>query len=162
MRVLVAIPALNEAGSISEVIAGIAQAMRSWEDVTVTVFDDGSTDAIPSQALAAGAEVRSHETPLGVAQVFRNAVELALEHRVDTLVMIDGDGQFDPGDIPSLLAPIMDGTADFVAADRFSGLAHRPPDMPVAKYIGNRMMNGPLDNRLSGGRCIIGISRLFT
>lgn len=140
MHLLVIIPALNEAGAIKRVITAIP-AMTGWDRVSTMVIDDGSTDDTGARACAAGAEVLRHESPRGIAQGFREAVQIALERGVDALVMIDGDGQFDPGDIPRLLAPIVAGEYDFVAADRFSGTEGRPPDMPAAKYIGNRMMN---------------------
>jgi glycosyltransferase involved in cell wall biosynthesis len=141
MHLLIAIPALNEEQSISGVIEAIRAQVTDWEKYSIVVIDDGSIDTTAQLAIDAGAEVVNHKTPLGVAQVFRVAVRLALEREADTLVMIDGDGQFDPSDIPRLLTPIVADEADFVAADRFSGVEGRPPDMPAAKYIGNRMMN---------------------
>lgn len=141
MQLLVAVPALNEEEAVGNVIRHIPQQINGCERISVVVFDDGSSDRTQDQARAAGAEVVRNETSLGVAQVFREAVQLALERGMDSLVMIDGDGQFDPADIPRLLAPILSGTHDFVAADRFSASTGRPRDMSVAKYLGNRLMN---------------------
>lgn len=140
MHVLVAIPALNEYSTVAEVVHGAFRSAEC-ETVSVVVIDDGSTDGTGTKATDAGAEVVRHEAPRGIAQVFREAVQLALNRGVDALVMIDGDGQFDPVDIPRLLGPITCGESDFVAADRFRGTDARPPDMPAAKYVGNRMMN---------------------
>lgn len=140
MHLLIAIPALNEAETIEWVVSGIPS-ITGCDSVSIVVIDDGSLDATPTRARKAGARVVSHESPLGVAQVFRKAVQIALESRVDGLVMIDGDGQFDPADIPRLLGPILSGESDFVAADRFQVSNGRPDDMPLAKYVGNRMMN---------------------
>jgi hypothetical protein len=70
-------------------------------------------------------------------------VEIALARHADVMVNIDGDLQFDPKDIPSLVAPIVKDKADFVAADRFSdpisGKLRRPKNMPLGKYLGNRL-----------------------
>lgn len=149
MHLLVTIPALDEAHSIEDVVRTVPNPIAGFARVHVVVFDDGSTDETCTRAKAAGAEVIRHETPRGVAQTFRESVELALERDADVLVTIDGDGQFDPGDIPAMVEPIVQGTADFVAADRFSGVTGRPPDMPVAKYVGNRLMNA-LIRRITG------------
>lgn len=141
MELLIAVPALNEEDAIADVVRGIPAQIACVDTISIVVFDDGSTDATADVAESVGAEVRRHELRRGVAQTFREAVQLALERRVDALVMIDGDGQFAPADIPRLLTPISRGDADFVAADRFSGVRQRPPDMPPTKYLGNRMMN---------------------
>lgn len=141
MHLLVVIPALNEEHAIAQVVQGVPDQIDGWSHISIVVFDDGSNDGTASEAITAGAEVRRHERPRGVAQVFRNSVQLALERGSDALVMIDGDGQFDPNDIPRLLIPIVAGQSDFVAADRFSGSNSRPHDMPTGKYVGNRMMN---------------------
>ncbi len=151
MQLLVAIPALNEEEAIGNVIRRIPRRISGCEQISVVVFDDGSADGTQDQARAAGAEVIRNQTSLGLAQVFREAVQLALERGMDSLVMIDGDGQFDPADIPRLLGPILSGTHEFVAADRFSASNGRPRDMSVAKYLGNRLMNR-LIRSLTGAR----------
>jgi hypothetical protein len=53
------------------------------------------------------------------------------------MVNIDADGQFDPNDIPKLLAPILAGDADMVSADRFG--EHKAKNMPASKYYLNRI-----------------------
>lgn len=61
----------------------------------------------------------------------------------DVLVNIDGDLQFNPADIPKLIKPIVENKADFVAANRFvdpeTGKTRRPDNMPVGKYVGNKL-----------------------
>jgi len=52
---------------------------------------------------------------------------------------MDGDGQFSPGDIPRLIAPILEGRAEFVTCTRFRDPALLPT-MPWIKRVGNRMM----------------------
>lgn len=141
MHLLIAIPALNEEASIAHVVQGVPTSIEGFRQISIVVLDDGSTDSTASTAAAAGAEVRRHGKSRGVAHAFRESVQLALERRMDALVMIDGDGQFNPADISTITRPISAGEAEFVAADRFSGITGRPPDMPAAKYVGNRLMN---------------------
>jgi glycosyltransferase involved in cell wall biosynthesis len=56
------------------------------------------------------------------------------------MINIDGDRQFDPADIPKLVAPIEKGRADMVTASRFLDPS-LVPDMPKVKLVGNRMMS---------------------
>ncbi len=80
-----------------------------------------------------------HGRNLGLAAAFRSAVQKALELDIDAAVTMDADLQFYPQDIPKLLEPILSGRADFVAGNRFAN-DQRPPNMPAAKYHGNRIM----------------------
>ena len=64
------------------------------------------------------------------------------------MVNIDGDRQFDPADIPKLIAPILNREADMVTASRFKDSA-LTPDMPPVKLVGNHMMSF-LISRLCG------------
>ena len=140
MKLRVVIPALNEAPTIGEVIRRIPRQIAGVSEVGVIVVDDGSTDATRATAEAAGAVVVRHNRNRGVGAAFHTGVEKALDDGADLMVNIDADGQFAPEDIPQLLAPILNGEADFVTASRFidRGLY---PDMPRAKFWGNRMMS---------------------
>lgn len=147
---VVAIPALNEARTLDDVIRGIPPTIPGVGAVRVVVIDDGSEDATSEVARAAGAHVIRHATPRGVGAAFRSGLAYAIEQGADLLLNIDGDGQFDPADIPKLVVPILDGDADFVTASRFKD-PKLVPEMPRAKRWGNRTMSR-LISRLSGQR----------
>ncbi len=139
-RLLVAIPCLNEAGTIGGVIRRIPSGMPGVAVVDVLVIDDGSTDATASEAAAAGAQVISHLRNRGVGVAFQTALEHAVRHRYDLLVNIDGDGQFSPEHIPRLVAPVVEGRAEMASCSRFKDPA-LTPDMPRVKLWGNHMMS---------------------
>ena len=105
----------------------------------VLVVDDGSTDSTSSKAAAAGAQVISHGQQLGVGAAFHTALRAAMNLGSDLLVTIDSDGQCDPATIADIVAPVIDGRADFVTASRFADPA-RIPQMPAVKKWGNRLM----------------------
>jgi glycosyltransferase involved in cell wall biosynthesis len=126
-RVLVAIPAHNEDRYIGSLVLKLRAA-----GLDVLVVDDGSDDRTPEIAEAAGASVLRHASNLGKTAAMRSAFERAAELRVDALVVIDGDGQHDPGDVEQLLAPILDGRADMVVGSRFAGVASEVPTWRVA------------------------------
>ena len=148
MRLLVAIPCLNEAGTLRAVIGRIPKRIDGISNISVLVVDDGSEDDSRTEAEAAGAVVVSHGQNLGVGVAFQTAVNYAIHAQVDTMVNIDADGQFRPEDIPKLIAPIIAGEAQFVTASRFVDQDHIPK-MPRINLWGNRRMSS-LISRLTG------------
>lgn len=149
MKLFVTIPALNESKTIAQVIAGVPRTMEGISDVRVIVVNDGSTDDTAALATAAGATVLSHAAPRGVGAAFHTALSYVIAQRGDLLVSIDGDGQFNPADIPTLAAPVIRGEADFATASRFKDPALVPTGMTGIKLWGNRMMSR-LVSRLTG------------
>jgi len=145
---LVAIPALDEARTVGGVVAGIPRDIPGVDEVRVLVVDDGSRDATGEEAARAGARVIRHDRTRGVGAAFHTALAFALSEGADLVVSIDADGQFDPADIPKLVAPVREGRADFATASRFADPA-LVPEMPWAKRWGNRMMSR-LVSRLAG------------
>jgi glycosyltransferase involved in cell wall biosynthesis len=150
MRLLVAIPALNEEQTIAKVIQAIPRDIPGVGSVQVLVIDDGSVDRTAEQAAAAGAEVIHHARTRGVGAAFQSALAFGIQHEADLIVSIDGDGQFDPGDIPKLVEPVLSGQAEFVTASRFKDPS-LTPQMPRMKLWGNRVMSS-LVSRLAGQR----------
>lgn len=141
LTLLVAIPCLNEEQTVARVVAAIPREIPGVASVQVLVIDDGSTDATAERAREAGAEVYSHPTNLGLGVSFRDAAEIAISRGADILVNIDGDGQFDPTDLPKLVLPIIAGKAHMVTASRFMD-PKLTPKMPIIKRWGNRRVAG--------------------
>jgi len=155
MYVLIYMPAFNEARRIGDVIRSLPGTIPGVHQVGVLVVDDGSTDDTATIAEEAGAGVLRHAVNKGVGGAFHSALNAALSLGADVLVSIDADGQFDPGQIKDLLAPILAGKADFVTGNRFS--SKRPPNMPIVRYWGNLMMSR-LVSTLSPSRAIQDVS----
>lgn len=139
MKLIIYLPALNEADAIEIVLAKLPRFLAGVDEIEILVVDDGSTDATAALALSAGAHVVSHGRNLGVGSAFQSAVEFVLENGADMLVSIDADGQFDPDEIPDLIQPIISKTADMVAGNRFA--MGRPEFMSRLKYWGNMRMS---------------------
>lgn len=139
MKLVIIIPALNEEKTITSVIAGIPRTIPDILQTEILVVDDGSTDATAHAARKAGAQVISHAANLGVGAAFQTGISEALQRGADTIVNIDADGQFNPADIPILVAPILQGKAQFVTASRFASPAI-VPEMPSINIWGNRWM----------------------
>jgi glycosyltransferase involved in cell wall biosynthesis len=115
-RVLIIVPAWNEAGSISDVIAEIRGELPV---VDVLVVDDGSTDATSAVAAAAGAIVATLPYNLGVGGAMRTGYHYADMHGYDVAIQVDADGQHDPRYIAKLLDAL--GDANMVIGSRFAG-----------------------------------------
>jgi glycosyltransferase involved in cell wall biosynthesis len=147
-RLLVTLPALNEEATVEAVVRGVPREIPGVGAVEVLVVDDGSTDRTRERAAAAGARVIRHPTRRGVGAAFHSGLAYGIDRGADLIVSIDADGQFDPADIPALVAPVLAGEADFTTASRFMDPA-LVPDMPAAKLWGNRMMSR-LISRLAG------------
>lgn len=130
---MAAIPAFNEAASIAAVV------QRSLAHVdSVVVIDDGSLDQTSDLARAAGAEVVRHPENRGKAGGIMSAIAVAANRDVDYLVLLDGDGQHDPDDIPRLLEPLRQNQGDIVVGSRFLDI--RNP-IPYYRTIGQRVLN---------------------
>jgi glycosyltransferase involved in cell wall biosynthesis len=140
LRLLVAIPCLNEAATIRSLIEDIPHVIEGVTAIDVLVVDDGSADQTASEAKAGGAQVISHRFNRGVGAAFQGAVAYAVENHYDLMVNIDGDRQFNPEDIPKLVLPIVAGQADMVTASRFIDPSFTPA-MPRVKLLGNHMMS---------------------
>ncbi len=142
MHLCIIIPALNEEASIGDVIQRIQEVPFPAKVTakTVIVVDDGSRDATGEISRGLGAMVVRHEQNRGVGRAFQSGLKAALAAGADLVVNIDADGQFNPADIPALLAPLLAGEADFVTASRFKDPALEP-EMPPVKRWGNRQMS---------------------
>ncbi|MEX0881681.1 MAG: glycosyltransferase family 2 protein [Candidatus Saccharimonadales bacterium] len=143
MKLLVLSICKDEAETIGKVLDGVPRKIEGISEVEKWVIDDGSSDNTAGVAIKHGASVVRDGDQKRLAFRFREAVEIALARQADVMVNIDGDLQFDPADIPKLVGPIVSNDADFVAADRFSdaksGKYRRPKNMPLGKYVGNRL-----------------------
>jgi glycosyltransferase involved in cell wall biosynthesis len=150
MRILIAIPALNEEETLGEVLRLLPRELDGVDSVDVWVVDDGSTDDTSGVAERRGASVVRHRRNLGLGAAFNTAVKTALEQRADVLLTIDADGQFDATQIPELIAPLMRGEADVVTGSRFIA-SGRPATMPRVRYWGNLFFSALLNSLLGEG-----------
>ncbi|MDW8049286.1 MAG: glycosyltransferase family 2 protein, partial [Nitrososphaerota archaeon] len=114
--IVACIPAYNEEATIAKVIL---QTRRHVDHVIVC--DDGSTDVTGEIAQALGAEVIRHERNMGYGAALSTLFARARELGADVMVLLDGDGQHDPAEIPNVMEPILKGEADVVTGSRFIG-----------------------------------------
>jgi glycosyltransferase involved in cell wall biosynthesis len=146
LRVAVVIPAFNEELNVARTVRDVP----AWVD-HVLVVDDASHDATfleASRLRRRGLEVLQHPRNRGVGAAIATGYRRALELGVDAAAVMAGDGQMDPADLPALLAPVVDGAADYVKGNRFAhGDVWRV--MPATRVIGNIALS--LATRLTSG-----------
>jgi dolichol-phosphate mannosyltransferase len=119
MKVLIVIPAYNEQGKIGSVVRKIPKPICDG----IVVVNDCSADGTAAEAKAAGAALISHPVNRGVGAAIRTGIDYAIQNNYDVVVILSGDDQHDPNDLPGLLAPLHGGTYDFVQGSRrLSGL----------------------------------------
>jgi hypothetical protein len=151
-RLTVVVPVRDEAATIGEVVAGVPrERLRDHGlETTVLVVDDGSRDGSGAIARAAGAErVVVHATGRGLGAALRTGLREARRDGASVVVYIDGDGEYDPADLPAVAEPVLAGRADYVLGSRFP--AARGVMRP-ARLRGNQGFTGLL--RLLTGRRI--------
>src|SRR5881275_2120859 len=131
-KILVAIPAFNEGATIGSVVLKARQFASE-----VIVVDDGSTDDTAETAALAGAHVIQHARNLGKGLAVRTAWLYARENAAEAFVLLDGDHQHDPNDIPRLAEKILSGKSDVVIGVRWGKTSR----MPMYRRVGKRALD---------------------
>lgn len=135
-RVLVVIPAFNEARSIGRVIGDIPEGLVD----EVVVVNNASTDETERNARAAGATVL-REDRRGYGSACLRGIAYAKTKQPDILVFLDGDYSDHPDEMGRLLEPILADEADFVVGSRMRGEREPGALLPQA-LVGNRLACG--------------------
>jgi len=113
-RILICIPAYNEAKRIGEIII---KARKYASEVLV--YDDGSIDNTAEVASAAGATVIRNARNNGYGVAINTLFGAAREKNADFMITLDSDGQHDPDDIPRILKAMEKEAFDIVIGSRF-------------------------------------------
>jgi glycosyltransferase involved in cell wall biosynthesis len=137
-RVGVVVPAYDEEALIGATLEGVPPLVDR-----IIVVDDGSTDATAEQARNLGdprVEVISHERRSGVGAATITGYRRALADGLDVVVVMNGDNQMDPEDLPTLVAPVARGELDYSKANRLAtGQAWQL--IPKTRFFGNAVLS---------------------
>jgi glycosyltransferase involved in cell wall biosynthesis len=111
------IPVYNEGNTISQVVGEVREAGIDWD---ILVVDDGSTDATQDILKVLPVIPITHPVNLGYGAAVQTGLLYAVRRSYEKVVLMDGDGQHVPGEIPGLLRALEEG-ADIVIGSRLLG-----------------------------------------
>ena len=139
MKLIVQIPCLNEESTLPDTVKDIPRTIPGVDSVEILVIDDGSADRTSEVARQMGVDhIVRHPQRLGYGRAFKTGMDEALALGADIIVNTDGDNQYFGGDIPKLIAPILEGRADLVIGDRgVDQVAHFSPMKKFLQRIGS-------------------------
>ena len=128
MRICVVIPALNEEGSIGQLVGNVLSYAGE-----VVVVDDGSTDDTCAIARDAGATVVRHPETLGKGAALRTGFDYVLKAGYDGVITMDADGQHDYRDVPVFISEAGRSDAGIILGTRMMSVA----EMPLIRLLTN-------------------------
>jgi glycosyltransferase involved in cell wall biosynthesis len=131
-QTLAIIPCYNEETTIGSIILKTKRYVNK-----VLVIDDGSIDDTAKIAKDAGAEVISNKTNRGKGNAVKTGFKYALSHNFDYVVTIDGDGQHNPAEIPTLIGNILNNGHDISLGFRVGAAT----EMPKWRKVGKRVLD---------------------
>ncbi|HVP14687.1 MAG TPA: glycosyltransferase family 2 protein [Terriglobales bacterium] len=120
--VFVVIAAFNEERTVGAAVRGVRERVAN-----VVVVDDGSADRTACEAGAAGATVLRHLINRGQGAALKTGITYALGLGAEVIVTFDSDGQHQPEDLDTLVAPLRGGGVDVVLGSRFLDRGTRVP-----------------------------------
>ncbi len=130
------IPAFNEVETINEILDAVKETPYRKEIIVVDDFSTDGTRDILENLSDSEVKVYFHERNQGKGAALRTGFS---EAKGDIILIQDADLEYDPGEYPVLLKPILDGRADVVYGSRFAGHgAHRV--LYFWHYVGNRFL----------------------
>lgn len=135
-KLLIIIPAFNEALVIKQTIQGITNAIGT--SATLLVVDDGSSDQTYRYAKLAGAHVIRHLINRGLGGALGTGLHWAKSKDIQYAITVDADGQHDPLDIRRVLSPLVTNKADIVIGTRMKlGWKEIPFDRRILILMSN-------------------------
>lgn len=128
MKICILIPACNEQNKIAALIAAVKQ-----YQLDIIVVDDGSTDQTAIILKDLRVKVLTHKTNLGKGQALRTGFNYILKKDYDGVIIMDADGQHDPGEIPNFLERANDSGLGIIIGNRMQNTA----GMPLVRKLTN-------------------------
>lgn len=119
MKLIIQVPCYNEEETLPSTLSDLPSSIPGIDTIEVLVVDDGSMDDTAHVAREHGADhVLSLPVNRGLANAFAEGLKQSLALGADFIVNTDGDHQYPGGEIPRIVAPVVEGTADMVIGDR--------------------------------------------
>jgi len=119
VKLIIQIPCFNEEHTLPQTIGDLPVKIEGVDIIETLIIDDGSTDRTIEVAKELGVNhIIQNTKNRGLARSFRKGLDACLHFGADIIVNTDGDNQYAGWDIPKLVQPIINGTAEIVIGDR--------------------------------------------
>ncbi len=135
-KVVVVMPAYNAAKTLEKTYRDIPKSVVD----RIILVDDVSKDETVEVARHLGIKTIVHIQNKGYGGNQKTCYIEALKEGADIVVMLHPDYQYDSRLIPEMIAPIINGHADFVLGSRMLGEGALRGGMPLYKYISNKVL----------------------
>jgi glycosyltransferase involved in cell wall biosynthesis len=136
-RVLIAIPAYNEAPTIEAVVSGVRSAIPEFD---LLIVNDGSHDETEAILARIAQPTATHLCNLGYGRAVQTAIKYAARHGYDALITLDADGQHRPDDIRRVYQQYESGEYDLLIGSRFV-VSKRYDSEPAVRRVGMRLFS---------------------
>ena len=126
MKLIIQIPCYNEEDTLPATLADLPRTIEGIDVIETLIIDDGSSDRTAEVARLHGVDhVVRFAANRGLARAFAAGLDAALKLGADVIVNTDADHQYQGGDIPRLVRPILRREADMVIGSRdLKNIAH--------------------------------------
>jgi len=119
LTLIIQIPCFNEEHTLPATIKDLPDAIEGIDQIKLLIIDDGSTDRTVEVARTLKVDhIIENTENFGLGRSFQKGLDECLLLGADIIVNTDGDNQYSGKDIPNLIQPILEGTAEIVIGDR--------------------------------------------
>lgn len=136
-KLLVMIPAYNEAQIIGKVLSRIPKRISGIQKIDTVVIDDGSLDKTSQVARKFKIYILRHLINRGLGATLATGFEYAKQRDYDFVITFDADGQHDPRDIRRIISPLLKKNIDVVVGSRLL----QKHQMPFFRWLVNYLSN---------------------
>lgn len=150
--VVLFMPAYNEEEAVSGCIDRVPAEVHGRR-VELVIVDDGSLDETARRAEQSGAEVVQLGDNQGLGAAVRVGFQIGVERNAAAVVFCDADGEYPPEELANVVAPILDGEADYVIGSRFLGrIDHMRPHRRFGNHVLTRALQLVARQRITDGQ----------
>jgi len=142
LSLLIVVPAYNSADTLPLVISELEPKYKKY----ILVVDDGSNDETSQVAKDLGLEVTRHPMNKGCGAAQKTGFQRAIYQKVDAVIILHADDQYDPAVIPELINIFMNEECDIVLASRMLNPKWAlEGGMPYWKFLCNKFSTALLN-----------------
>ena len=138
-KLIIQIPCYNEEATLGLTLSELPREIPGVDEIEWLIINDGSCDRTVEVAKACGVKhIVNFERNVGLAKGFMAGIEACLKAGADIIVNTDADNQYCAEDIPKLIAPILDGSAEIVIGARpIQEIKHFSPIKKFLQKLGS-------------------------